>query len=131
MMNIFLPETCEDDMLFYSTPSDIISYYPACNISVSDSILGYDKHNRKLLYYDSVKKNLYSAALNCSDLRVLSNMNFVRDYAYDGVNGILYYVHSATLHIQSFLMSSGVTAAVEVMRSLSGIKGMEMDTKNG
>lgn len=114
-------------MLFYSTPSEIISHYPACNISTSDSKLSYDKHNGRLLYYND--SGLYSAALNCSESRVLTDIDHVENYAYDGVNGILYYVHALTSSIESLNISSGIATSVGVLSSLFNVKGMEMDIK--
>ncbi|XP_028410565.1 uncharacterized protein LOC114533262 [Dendronephthya gigantea] len=124
-------ETCEDEMLFYSTDSEIISHYPACNISASDSKLSYDKHNRRILYYVDSGNILYSADLNCSESKVVTHNVRVVNYAYDGVNGILYYVHQYTPFIHSLNVSSGDDKSIQELSSFTGVKEMEMDIKHG
>ncbi|XP_028413949.1 fibrillin-1-like [Dendronephthya gigantea] len=124
-------ETCEDEILFYSTGSEIISHYPACNISASDSKLSYDKQNRRILYYVDSGNILYSADLSCSDSKVLTDKVRVLNYAYDGVNGILYYVHPNIFLIFSLNISSGDNKPVQELSSFTGVKEMEMDIKHG
>jgi hypothetical protein len=128
MIYIVFSETCEDEILFYSTSSEIISN-SSVSISTTDSKLGYDKHNRRLLYYDDTE-NLYSVGLNGLNSTVLINIGNIAVFAYDGERGVLYYLNSFTLKINSVNISSGEDVPVQALDSVSGIKGMEMDTKN-
>ncbi|CAB4018495.1 low-density lipo receptor-related 4, partial [Paramuricea clavata] len=122
-------ETCEDEILFYSTSSEIISNSSVSIPTTDNNILGYDKYNRRLLYYDDTQ-NLYSVGLNGLNSTVLINKANIAEFAYDGERGVLYYLNSLTLKINSVNISSGEDVPVQALDSLSGIKGMEMDIKN-
>ncbi|CAB4017559.1 extracellular matrix A-like isoform X2, partial [Paramuricea clavata] len=122
-------ETCEDEILFYSTSSEIISNSSVSIPTADNNILGYDKYNRRLLYYDDTE-NLYSVGLNGLNSTVLINKANIAEFAYDGERGVLYYLNSRTLKINSVNISSGEDAPVQALDSLSGIRGVEMDTKN-
>ena len=123
---MFFIETCEDEMLFYSTSSEIISNSSVSIPTADYNILEYDKYNRRLLYYDDTE-NLYSADLNGLNSTVLINKANIAVFAYDGERGVLYYLNSFTLKINSVNISSGEDAPVEALDSVSGIKDMEMD----
>lgn len=126
---LFFLEICEQEILFYSTPSQIVSNY-SVSIPSTDSILGYDKYNRQLLYYNDTK-NLYRASLNGRDSEIVIYKPSLTDFAFDGKNGVLYYINEFTLKINSVNISSGEDTPIEALRSLSGIKDLEMDVKNG
>ena len=123
---MFFIETCEDEILFYSTSSEIISNSSVSIPTADYNILEYDKYNRRLLYYDDTE-NLYSADLNGLNSTVLINKANIAVFAYDGERGVLYYLNSFTLKINSVNISSGEDAPVEALDSVSGIKDMEMD----
>ncbi|CAB4012521.1 fibropellin-1-like isoform X1, partial [Paramuricea clavata] len=122
-------ETCEDEILFYSTSSRIISNSSVSIPTADNNILGYDKYNRRLLYYDDTE-NLYSVGLNGLNSTVLINKAYIAEFAYDGERGVLYYLNRLTLKINSVNISNGEDAPVQALDSYSDIKGMEMDTKN-
>ncbi len=127
---LFFIETCDDEILFYSTSSEIVSNSSA-SIPTTNSILGYDKHNRRLLYYNKDTENLYSAHLNGLNSTVLINIANVIDFAYDGERGVLYYLHKRTLRINSVNISSGQDTEVQTLSSFPSVTGMEIDSKNG
>ncbi len=116
---MFFSETCEDEIWYYS-------------FNTKD-ILEYDKHNRKLLYYQEITGFLLSGNLNLNApmWTVVINKANVTDFAFDGERGVLYYLHKQTLKINSVNISSGEDTPVQALGSLSGIKGMELDIKNG
>ena len=126
---MFFIETCEDEILFYSTSSEIISNSSVSIPTADNNILGYDKYNRRLLYYDDTE-NLYSVGLNGLNSTVLINIGNIAVFAYDGERGVLYYLNSFTLKINSVNISSGEDVPVQALDSVSGIKDMEMDIKN-
>ena len=126
---ILFSAICDEEILFYSTPSEIISNSSASIPTSTESILGYDKYNRRLLFYDDTE-NLYDVNLNGSDLTILFNIDNVAEFAYDGERNVLYYVNRLTLRINSVNITSGEGGPVQALDSLSGIRDMEIDTKN-
>ena len=130
--NIFMTlfsAICDEEILFYSTHSEIISNSSASIPTSTESILGYDKYNRRLLFHD-YSENLYDANLNGSDLTILFNMDNIAEFAYDGERNVLYYVNRLTLRINSVNITSGEGGPVQALDSLSGIRDMEIDAKN-
>ena len=83
------------------------------------------------MYYDNSENNLYSVNLNGSNRTVLINDGNIEDFAYDGVHSVLYYVHTLTGQINSFNISSGERGAVEALSSVTNIRDLDMDIKNG
>ena len=126
---MFSLEICEEEILFYSTHSEIISNSSSSISTSTNNILGYDKYNRQLLFYDDTE-NLYSANLNGSDLTILFNIDNIAEFAYDGERNFLYYVQQLTLKINSINITSGEGGPVQALNSLTGIKDMEIDAKN-
>ena len=84
-----------------------------------------------MLYYNDDTENLYSANLDGSNSTVLVHIASVVYFAYDGERNVLYYLHKHTLKINSVNITSGEDGPVEALGSLSAIKGLEIDMKNG
>ena len=117
-------------MFFYTTSSGIVSNSSVL-LPTTNSILGYDRHNRKLLYYNDDTENVYTANLDGSNSTVLVNVRNVDDFAYDGRRNVLYYLHKHTLKIHLVNVTSGEDAPFDALSSLSAIRDLEMDIKNG
>ena len=126
---MLLLEICEEGILYYSTSSHIVSN-SSVMIPVTDSVLGYDRNNRKLLYYNDVNDNLYSSSLNGADIAVLLSNDKIMYFAYDGKRGVLYYLNRLTSDIHSVNISSGQDQLIQALSSLSDIKDLEVDIKN-
>ncbi len=84
-----------------------------------------------MLYYNKDTENLYSAHLNGLNSTVVINIANVKDFAYDGERGVLYYLHERTLRINSVNISSGQDIEVQALSSFTSITSMEIDIKNG
>ena len=127
--NCHFLEICDEEIIFYSTSSQIVSNSSA-SIPITDSVLEYDRHNRRLLYYSSDTDDLRSTNLNGMHSTILLNNANVAYFAYDGKRGVLYYLHRFTLEINSVNITSAQDAPVQALNSLSGINGLKIDLKN-
>ncbi len=96
-----------------------------------------DNRKNALLSFDDINKRLYlytngiaSYKLDGSDSTTIgiSHLNF---FTVDGRSNLIYYYHIHQEQIWVYNITSAQQNVVDVLRPVSSVKDMEMDTRNG
>ncbi len=120
--------------LFFSTSLGTLSYNTEKSTSSPTMV---DNRKNALLSFDDINKRLYlytngiaSYKLDGSDSTTIgiSHMKF---FTVDGRNNLIYYYHLHQEQIWVYNITSAQQNVVDALRSVSSVKDMEMDTRNG
>ena len=134
----FSSDVCQLPILFYTTSSQITYYSTIGNttttakfVDSTNSLLAYDKHSRRLYFYNLTKDGtIFNANLDSSDIQtVISLTDFGRFTV--GKYQNIYYIHGLSDNVQFVNVTSKVDTVVSGLSSATGLKDIHMDTRNG
>ena len=122
--------------MFFSTSSGTL-YHNKLKSNNTPSMVN-DNINNALLSFDGIKKRLYlhagdkmfSYKLDGSN-RTEFDLDNVEFFAVDGRNQLIYYHHDLQDKIYAYDIESGTDGEVAQLSTVSGVKDMEVDMRNG
>ena len=134
----FSSDVCQVPILFYTTSSQITYYSTTGNttttgkfVDSTESLLAYDKHSRRLYFYNSTNGGtIFNANLDSSDIQTVISLSEVRRFTVGKYQNI-YYIHGLSDNVQFVNVTSKVDTVVSSLSSATGLKDIYMDTRNG